>query len=179
MLEEAGASQLQDCGTPLTSYDPLPAKMPDAELTEEAHFHVGDTITSVSKSKLIEGGAEVVLYSTIAGAIGIALSLSPSLSLSHTHTHRHTHTPTHTHTHTPRRGATTCERTRCDHVDIHESSSSYDMYPPPHMTGAVQPLVKGRDATMLIRLEMFLRGAAGKHIHVCSSSYDMHVSSSS
>ena len=93
MLEEAGASQLQDCGTPLTSYDPLPAKMPDAELTEEAHFHVGDTITSVSKSKLIEGGAEVVLYSTIAGAIGIALSLSPSLS----HTHKHTQTHTHTH----------------------------------------------------------------------------------
>ena len=34
------------------------------------HAHTGDAITSVSKAKLLDGGAEAILYSTIAGAIG-------------------------------------------------------------------------------------------------------------
>jgi len=41
-------AQLQDAGTPLAVYDSQnSAKLPDSELCEEAHFHVGETITSI------------------------------------------------------------------------------------------------------------------------------------
>ena len=35
-----------------------------------AHYHVGETVTSVFKTSLSPGGAEAVIYSTIGGSIG-------------------------------------------------------------------------------------------------------------
>ena len=57
--EVASAAQplLADAGTPLGSYDTPAPKLPDAELCEIAHFHVGEAITCVRKAKLVEGGA--------------------------------------------------------------------------------------------------------------------------
>lgn len=54
--EDRVTAQLQDAGTPLGSYDTPAPKLPDAELCEIAHFHVGETITCVRKAKLVEGG---------------------------------------------------------------------------------------------------------------------------
>lgn len=52
------------------SYDTQTATLPDWELCEEALFHVGETVTSVQKAKLVDGGAEAIIYTTIGGAIG-------------------------------------------------------------------------------------------------------------
>jgi splicing factor 3B subunit 3 len=37
------------------------------------HFYVGEVVTSMTKTSLIPGGAEVILYSTIMGRIGVLL----------------------------------------------------------------------------------------------------------
>ena len=92
-------SGAQDASLPLSAvspYESRASKLPDWELCEEALFHVGEAITSIQKAKLVEGGAEAIIYSTIAGGIG-----------------------------------------------------------------CMQPFVKACDATLLMRLEMHLRGAAG------------------
>ena len=109
--DDVAAAQLQGAGTPIGSYQE-PAQLPACTMCEEAHFHVGEAVTALQKAKLVEGGAEAILFATIAGGIG-----------------------------------------------------------------AVQPLVKMRDATLLMRLELLLRGAAGArepsdrfdHPSVCGS----------
>lgn len=40
------------------------------------HFHVGDLVTSLQKTTLVVGGSEVLLYSTIMGAIGALIPLT-------------------------------------------------------------------------------------------------------
>jgi len=44
------------------SYETPTPKLPDAELSEIAHYHVGETITSVCKAKLVEGGTGVHIF---------------------------------------------------------------------------------------------------------------------
>jgi splicing factor 3B subunit 3 len=40
------------------------------KLTEIIQFHVGEVITQLSKASLVPGGASILLYTTIHGAIG-------------------------------------------------------------------------------------------------------------
>ncbi|MES1922852.1 Splicing factor 3B subunit 3 [Bonamia ostreae] len=41
------------------------------KLIDSAHYYVGETITSLEKCVLNPGGAEVIIYSTIFGGIGV------------------------------------------------------------------------------------------------------------
>jgi len=43
------------------------------KLDNLAHFHLGEVVTSLSKTSLVPGGAEAILYSTIHGSIGALL----------------------------------------------------------------------------------------------------------
>jgi len=43
------------------------------KMQEMVHFHVGDMITSMIKTALVPGGTEVLLFSTITGALGVLL----------------------------------------------------------------------------------------------------------
>lgn len=41
------------------------------KIQEIVHYHVGEIITSIRKVPLVTGGAEVLLYSTLMGGLGI------------------------------------------------------------------------------------------------------------
>jgi len=43
------------------------------KLEEVAAFHVGDTVTTVTKTSLVPGGAEALIYSTVMGSVGALL----------------------------------------------------------------------------------------------------------
>ena len=49
---------------------PLPYKGAPHKVAETIQFHVGEVITHLSKTTLVPGGADVLLYATIHGAIG-------------------------------------------------------------------------------------------------------------
>jgi uncharacterized membrane protein YeaQ/YmgE (transglycosylase-associated protein family) len=40
------------------------------KLTSLCHFHVGDTVTSLQLAAMVEGGEQVILYTTIMGSVG-------------------------------------------------------------------------------------------------------------
>lgn len=46
------------------------------KLTQLAHYHVGDTLTSVSRAVVAAGGSESLVYSTICGAMGSMIPLT-------------------------------------------------------------------------------------------------------
>ncbi|RKP38629.1 CPSF A subunit region-domain-containing protein [Dimargaris cristalligena] len=46
------------------------------KLTPLAHFYVGDTITSLQRATLVVGGREVLVYTTLLGAIGALIPLT-------------------------------------------------------------------------------------------------------
>jgi splicing factor 3B subunit 3 len=48
----------------------LAVRADSLQLSEVAHFHLGDVVTSLQKTSLVPGGAEVLLYTTIMGSIG-------------------------------------------------------------------------------------------------------------
>ena len=42
------------------------------KLTQLAHYHVGDVVTSMRKATLVAGGAEGIVYATVSSEIGRA-----------------------------------------------------------------------------------------------------------
>merc|ERR1711871_614071 len=40
------------------------------KLEHVVQFHVGDTVTAIEKTTLVQGGSELICYSTLLGAIG-------------------------------------------------------------------------------------------------------------
>jgi splicing factor 3B subunit 3 len=45
------------------------------KLTQLNQYHVGDILTTMSKTTLVTGAAEVLLYGTVHGSIGIFLPM--------------------------------------------------------------------------------------------------------
>jgi hypothetical protein len=106
-------------------------QIPDVDLYEEAHFHVGETVTAVQKARL------VCVFVSVRERMGVqyifhTLRICKPHSLSHK-----------------------SER----QVEGGVESVIYATIG--GGMGAMQPLVKERDATLLQRLELLLRGAAG------------------
>lgn len=51
------------------------------KLTDIVQFHVGEVVTSLTKTSLVPGGTEVLLYSTLQGSIGIMMPFSSKENL--------------------------------------------------------------------------------------------------
>jgi hypothetical protein len=48
------------------------------KLTNLCQFHVGDTVTSLQLAAMVEGGEQVILYTTIMGSVGVLVRGPPA-----------------------------------------------------------------------------------------------------